>query len=642
MRTIRRFYFYLVAFISLEVVLWGVIGLARTIFNGSLTFSSGETLALALALLLVGTPIFLIHWLWAQRAAAHDVEEKTASLRAVFFYAALLATLVPLTQNVLALLNRLALQAARLEPSRAIFGGQQTTSDNLLAALLNLLVGAYFWNVLRGEWKTLPEKQDFADTRRLYRHLWLVYSLLMLIFGAEKILAYLFNLPFGSAVDFALPELINGLALALVGAPLWAFTWQSCQRALSDELEQGSSLRLGALFLLTLTGIAVSLGATGNILYQILRAAFLGSSLSDTFRLISGTLSLALPLGTIWAYYGSWFSRESNSAAWKSRRAGIRRLYVYILSAAGLTATIIGIMLLLSFLVDLTLNGTDWGDLLGERLAALISTLLVGLPLWLSAWRPMQAEAAADGESGDSTRGSLIRRFYLYAAIFASVIGSMISAGGLAYSLLRAGLTGETGPNFWSDTLTLALAVALFVTVLVYHSLCLRRDSGRAGDTLAARRKEFRLLAISSDAEAAFGARLTAALQRQSADLALTVLGADEALPADSSRFGALALPADLALNPPPALKTWLETYPGFRVLVPPASGNWLWAGESPRRPEERAAQILRQLAEGETPRPSFSGNSAWTVVAYVFAALFGLQILFGALMLMISLLTNF
>jgi hypothetical protein len=33
MRTIRRLYFYLVAFISLEVVMWSIITLARTIFD---------------------------------------------------------------------------------------------------------------------------------------------------------------------------------------------------------------------------------------------------------------------------------------------------------------------------------------------------------------------------------------------------------------------------------------------------------------------------------------------------------------------------------------------------------------------------------------------------------------------------------
>ena len=36
MRTIRRLYFYAVALVSLEVVVWGVIGLARTVLAANL------------------------------------------------------------------------------------------------------------------------------------------------------------------------------------------------------------------------------------------------------------------------------------------------------------------------------------------------------------------------------------------------------------------------------------------------------------------------------------------------------------------------------------------------------------------------------------------------------------------------------
>ena len=35
MRTVRRLYFYAVAFVSLEVVLWGLIGLARSLFHSA-------------------------------------------------------------------------------------------------------------------------------------------------------------------------------------------------------------------------------------------------------------------------------------------------------------------------------------------------------------------------------------------------------------------------------------------------------------------------------------------------------------------------------------------------------------------------------------------------------------------------------
>ena len=86
MKTVRRLYFYAVALISLEVVLWGLINLLRSIIDQSIG-GGADALAQALALILVGLPIFLFHWLWAQRIAARDEEEKTASLRAIFLYA---------------------------------------------------------------------------------------------------------------------------------------------------------------------------------------------------------------------------------------------------------------------------------------------------------------------------------------------------------------------------------------------------------------------------------------------------------------------------------------------------------------------------------------------------------------------------
>ena len=80
MKSIRRLYFYLVAFISIEVVLWGLVGLLRSVANDTIS-GGADALAQALALILVGVPIFLLHWLWVQRASERDEEEKTATLR---------------------------------------------------------------------------------------------------------------------------------------------------------------------------------------------------------------------------------------------------------------------------------------------------------------------------------------------------------------------------------------------------------------------------------------------------------------------------------------------------------------------------------------------------------------------------------
>ncbi len=84
MKSIRRLYFYLVALISIEVVLWGLVGLLRSIVDQTVS-GGADTLAQALALILVGVPIFLVHWMWAQRASARDEEVKTATIRVACF-----------------------------------------------------------------------------------------------------------------------------------------------------------------------------------------------------------------------------------------------------------------------------------------------------------------------------------------------------------------------------------------------------------------------------------------------------------------------------------------------------------------------------------------------------------------------------
>src|SRR5690554_45373 len=105
MRTIRRLYFYALALISLEVVIWGVINLLRTIVSRRLIGSS-DLLATGLSLVLVGLPIFLLHWRVVQQDAARDDEERTSYIRAIFLYGALFATLLPIVYAILAVVNR--------------------------------------------------------------------------------------------------------------------------------------------------------------------------------------------------------------------------------------------------------------------------------------------------------------------------------------------------------------------------------------------------------------------------------------------------------------------------------------------------------------------------------------------------------
>ena len=122
MSIIRRIYLYAVSFVSLETVLWGTIGLLRALFAGA----TGEDLAGSLSLIMVGAPVFLLHWRLVQREVRADEDERSSRLRALFLYGALLAAVLPAAQNLLALIDRAVRAVLDLPLDLALIGGDQT------------------------------------------------------------------------------------------------------------------------------------------------------------------------------------------------------------------------------------------------------------------------------------------------------------------------------------------------------------------------------------------------------------------------------------------------------------------------------------------------------------------------------------
>lgn len=625
MKSIRRLYFYLVAFISIEVVTWGLIGLFRSIVSRAVSGGS-NALAQALALVLVGLPIFLVHWLWAQRASAREEEEKTASLRAVFLYAILLATLIPVVQNVLAFINRSFIGVAHIDSYRALVGGSQTLADNLIAIGMNLIVAAYFWNILREEWQTLPDKENFSDVRRLYRYIWMLYGLLMAVFGAQQILRFLFYIPGNVLGEMGRETLVNGTALLVIGTPVWVYSWRVIQDALVDRAEMGSVLRLGILYILALGGIITVVTAGWNVV-NILLTQLLGqpSVFRELVDDLGGPISIGVPLGMVWAYYGHWLTRHIEATGDKVREAGMKRLYYYILSFIGLVVAFVGVTMLFTFIIDmLTGSFTFTSNAYLSNLANSISSLIVGLPLWLMTWRPMQAEALADGELGNHARRSVIRKFYLYLALFASVIGGMATAVRLVYQLINA-ILGGGGSDLLHSTLNLVQLLLLFVVVLIYHLNVLRRDGTSISDLLAEKQSAYSVLVV--DSGMGFAEMVKAALMKQESKVQVTVATPVEKPQGD---FSAIVLSGELAVNPP----EWIRSFNGSRIIVLKEAPNLVWAEDV-----VQAAQSVQTLAEGQEVRLQKGGRSSpWMIVIYIFAALFGLELL----IMLTSLFLNF
>ena len=343
---------------------------------------------------------------------------------------------------------------------------------------------------------------------------------------------------------------------------------------------------------------------------------------------------MGIPLAAIWAYYGGWLGREIETAPDAPRRAGLKRFYLYILSLIGFVATFVGLALLVSFIIDILTANAIWGDDLRSRLCGSIATLLAGLPLWLAAWRPMQAEAFAVGDAGDHARRSLVRRAYLYLVIFSTVIGGMASAIFLVYTILF-GILDHRSASFVADVLNGIQLLGLFSAFILYHWAALRQDGSHAADALAARQAGFAVLVFESDGTG-FASQVVDALKRASPAIPVAAQTVEQGIPEGAGVAQAVVLPSTLALNPPEALRLWLNDFTGHKVIVPVALKGWYWPGGALKNGSGVAAQIVRQLAEGQEVRSS-AGNSVWQVVAYIFAVLFGLQLLFLLLSLGIS-----
>ena len=624
MKTIRRLYFYVVAFISVEVILWGLIALLReTIASGILP--DAGLLSQGLAGVIVGLPFFLIHWLAAQRFALRDEDERESTLRAVFLFGILLATGIPAVQNVLALVDRLLLVIFGLNPGIAVVGGMQNWADNLIALAMNLGAGYYFYRVLRADLASLADGGNFDGVGRLARYVWVVYGLGMLVFGLQQVLYFVLTpIPSAMPVNVIQRPFVNGLALILVGTPLWLYFWRAAQLRLTDAAEARSTLRLGVLFLLALGAAGVTLANAGALLQTLIGLALGASiSLADLFADVSSPLALLIPFALVWAYHGTWVRHAWQTYPEEPRRPGIRRLYYYLFALIGLGALTGGTAAMSSLLMEM-LFGRSWlwsnarGDLAGA-----LSAILIGLPLWLLTWRTMQADALA--AEAVSARRSLVRRSYLYFALFAGVIGVMVSAVTLVYQLIVALLYPQAFSVYVA--LDVASMLVIFAVLLWYHLLWLRRDAPHADAAPADRLAAFPVLVLDSG-NADWLAAVQAALRREAPGLPVTVRKAGRPGKADAA---AVLLPAGLAADPPEALRRWLQDFPGQRVVVPDQAAGWHWPPD-PRR----AAGLLRALAQGDTPRAG-TGVSAWQIVVYIFAGLFGLELL----LLLITLFVN-
>ena len=196
----------------------------------------------------------------------------------------------------------------------------------------------------------------------------------------------------------------------------------------------------------------------------------------DLLREVIDPLSF-VPVGLIvWLWYWRQLGREADAYGESPQGAAVRRLYYYLVAAAGLALTWVGAVVLLQTLFDVWFVDQGLSGFWAEPLATGLSLLAVGAPVWAFHWRAVQRVARQPDAEGAAERNALARRIYLYGIALIGALILLFELAQVVYRLLLL-LMGDPGADFFTAQTLHQLANVLVASVLWgVHLLAIRGD----------------------------------------------------------------------------------------------------------------------------------------------------------------------
>ena len=529
--TVKRLYFYVATFVYMMVAAVGVVLVLDYILDGAFgpAFVSRDTgqIALGVVLALIWTPVWAWHRLRIVRFAEEEPAEQRSVLRKVYVY---------LTLGVSGALVALA----SVEVLRWIFDVESFNGYPLAALAVWGGLWAFHWLAEGVEGQPTDETKT---VRRLYLYAISAYSVSMLAVGLSFALYFIFREAYEGLTDVPVlfqredalwdDAMRSAVAVALVGAGLWAYHWLYAAR---DDARSG--LRQFYLYAFAiLGGVVTVLSASGVIVFGVLQW-LIGTPeeamASVHFRFLPGALSpLIVGLG-LWLYHWAVVQQERAAAG---ELPVARRTFGYIMVALGLGALAAGIIVLVPTAIGIAVTsardvvvGTDWWR---DRIVTVLTLGLLGGPVWGYYWFAMQRRLAAGGVD---ERSSLPRRMLVYGVLGIGALAMLGSISHLLFLFLDALLEGTLSLTLLRDvkwSIGILVTAGLFAP---YYWLILQEDRQAAGEPAAqapAPRKAVTVLiaegggAFLSQIEAATG-RNVRVLRRADPDVGVPELSADD------------------------------------------------------------------------------------------------------------------
>jgi uncharacterized membrane protein YqjE len=631
MLSVRRWYIYLVSAISLQSVTWASIFLLRFLLVPEQDPSTLQQ-AFFISVIIIGLPIFLAHWIWAQRLAKRELEEQGATLRRVYLYGMMAGFIIPMIANIDGFIEAFFRVFIKVVPP-SWYPDLLSPGNDLLNAGIAIVILGIMWfyhnRIRANDAGQFPEVGELATVRRLYVYTFVAGGLIITISACMNLLLWTMYKIWGELGDsgpgsdlFILAE----IARLLVGVPLWLYFWSWAQRLFHGEMEEERASALRKLFLY----MTVFLSAV----YGMFTLAMV---ISDGFRLIMDIPSLSEPsqirgpiasilvMAAVWAFHTHVLRQDMVAAGEGPRQAQIRRLYYYLMAAIGLAAFLVGLAGNISVLIDRLSEGEF--TLKQKDLAAwFTAAVIVGLPVWIIPWRRSQRIALLDDSTGEGERQSIVRKIYLYLFLFAAAMTALGSAIYTVAQIVDLALGGREAAGLLGD-LALSIALVLIaVSVWLYHIYTLRAD-GRMAAAEESKRLGSLRVTILDGGDGRFGRSLLDELGKELPDLTVHPIGLsqeaaevmggspdDSDLPVTLAESDVIVGPWDIVAAGAgdnvsgidiPAI---ISNSSAKKLIIPTWRDQIMWAGVDRWDDEEmihQAVHAVRQIATGEELKPS-------------------------------------
>lgn len=630
MQTIRRWYIFLVCAISLNVVAWALIDMLRTFFNAD--DNPAFTFALPIAVTIIGLPLYLVHWLWAQRLATNEREEQESLLRQVYLYGMMVGFLIPLLLNGYDLLSYLMGRGMGLTDqtlgifSRNSDAWQSALIDRIAVLIVLAPLWGYHWWVAGQETKTVLTFESASTLRRIYLLTLAFVGVLTVITSVSDLLLTLFR-QFGdvslsgtvlrSTTTFALARL-------LIGIPLWLLTWIPAQQffARSDTGERDSAFRKFYLYALIFIAVMATTLTVGGVLAAFLMN-LMGVSPDGDLRETFATL---IPMAILWGYHAFVLRQDEQAATEAPRQATIRRIYLYLVAGVGLFALLGGIIGIISALIQ-WIDGQLMDDGLRSQIAVATAAIIIGLPVWLFPWQ--RAQTAARAVDGEAERRSLVRRVYLYLYLFFATIAVLGSAIYTLSRLLSLVLGEQLEGSLLTDIAQSLAFVLIGVGVWAYHGTTLRGDGQRSQQIAIQRVADWRVVILDEGEQPwvqALGTQIKALLPSIVLDIVSVLSSASSSL----ATANLIVAPVSVFLRGSEEVNHAIRSSTAQKLLLPTQTEGVVYVGVEQQTESDlikEAIATIQTLAQGEIPQNS-RRMSAGAIVGSVLLGIVGVILL--------------